>query len=88
MSFFKHKFPFYKQLDSMDCGPSCLRMISKHYGKHYSLQFLREKSYIDRAGVSLKGIAEAAETIGFRTLAVKVSLTPPPHCQYGRADSF
>ncbi|MCE5345659.1 MAG: hypothetical protein LLG13_05115 [Bacteroidales bacterium] len=26
-------FPFYKQLDSMDCGPSCLRMVAKFYGK-------------------------------------------------------
>jgi ATP-binding cassette, subfamily B, bacterial len=77
------KFPFFNQLDSMDCGPSCLRMVAKHYGKEYSLQFLREKCYIDRAGVSLKGISEAAELIGFRTMAVKVSLTPPqlPMCQ-------
>ena len=67
-------FPFYKQLDSMDCGPTCLRMVAKHFGKSYSLPFLREKCYIDRAGVSLKGISEAAELIGLRTLAVKVSL--------------
>lgn len=77
MAFFNKNFPFYKQLDSMDCGPTCLRMIARYYGKSYSLQHLREISYIDRAGVSLKGIAEAAEQIGFRTLAVKVSTTPP-----------
>ncbi|MBK7093797.1 MAG: peptidase domain-containing ABC transporter [Saprospiraceae bacterium] len=65
-------FPFYKQFDAMDCGPTALRMIAKHYGKSYSLQFLREKCYIDREGVSLKGISEAAENIGFRTLAVKI----------------
>ncbi len=68
-------FPHYRQLDSMDCGPTCLRMIAEYFGKSYSLQFLREKSYIDRAGVSLKGISEAAEAIGFRTLAVKVALS-------------
>ena len=67
-------FPFYKQLDSMDCGPTCLRMIAKHFGKNYSLSFLREKCYIDKAGVSLKGISEAAELLGFRTLAVKIPL--------------
>ena len=67
-------FPFYKQLDSMDCGPTCLRMVSKWYGKTYSLPFLREKCYIDRAGVSLKGISEAAELMGFRTLAVKIPI--------------
>ena len=68
----KLKFPFYRQLDSMDCGPTCLRMAAKHYGKSYTLPFLREKCYIDKAGVSLKGISEAAELIGFRTLAVKI----------------
>ena len=67
-------FPHYKQLDSMDCGPTCLRIIAKYYGKSYSLPFLREKCYIDREGVSLKGISEAAELIGFRTLAVKLPL--------------
>lgn len=59
----------------MDCGPTCLRMIAKHYGKSFSLPFLREKCYIDRAGASFKGIAEAAELIGFRTLAVKIHLS-------------
>ncbi len=66
------KFPFYKQLDAMDCGPTCLRMIAKHYGKSYSLQSLREKSFISREGVSLLGLDEAAETIGMRTLAVRI----------------
>ena len=58
----------------MDCGPTCLKMIAKHYGKNFSLPFLREKCYIDKAGVSLKGISEAAELIGFRTLAVKIPI--------------
>lgn len=71
------KFPHYKQLDSMDCGPTCLRMVAKYYGKHYSLPYLRDKCYIDKEGVSLKGICEAAETIGFRTLAVKVPYAAP-----------
>jgi len=66
-------FPFYQQLDGMDCGPSCLRMIAKHYGKAYSLQTLRERSYITREGVSLLGISDAAESIGFRTMGVKLS---------------
>ena len=77
-NFGHNKFPFYKKLDSMDCGPTCLRMIAKHYGKTYAVQFLREKCYINRSGVSLKGIAEAAELIGFRSLAVKIPVTPPP----------
>ena len=66
-------FPSYKQLDSFDCGPTCLRMIAKYYGRSYTLQTLREKSYITRVGVSLKGISEAAECIGFRTVGAKLT---------------
>ena len=65
-------FPFHRQLDAMDCGATCIRMIAEYYGKRYSLQYLREISYLDREGVSLQGIGEAAETIGFRTMAVKI----------------
>lgn len=67
-----NSFPFYKQLDMMDCGPSCLRMIAKYHGKSYSLTELRSKSFINREGVSMLGISDAAEAIGFRTLGVKI----------------
>ncbi len=66
------QFPFYRQLDQMDCGPTCLRMVAKHHGKAYSLDFLRKKANITREGVSMGGIAEAAEEIGFHTLAVSL----------------
>ncbi len=66
------RFPFFRQLDAMDCGPTCLRMVAQHYGKSYSLQSLREKCHIDREGVSLLGITEAAESIGMRTLVIKL----------------
>lgn len=65
-------FPNFRQLDAMDCGPTCLRMISKHHGRTYTLQSLRKKSYITREGVSMLGISEAAENIGFRTQGVRV----------------
>lgn len=70
----KKRFPHYTQLDAMDCGPTCLRMIAKYYGRSYSLQTLRERAFITREGVSMLGISEAAETIGFRTSGVKVTL--------------
>ena len=59
-----HNFPHYIQLDAMDCGPTCLRMIAKFYGKSYSLQTLRSRSFITREGVSMLGISDAAESIG------------------------
>jgi ATP-binding cassette subfamily B protein len=68
------KFPHYRQLDSMDCGPTCLRMIARYYGKSYSLQTLRERSFITREGVSMLGISDAAESIGFRTMGVRITL--------------
>ncbi len=66
-------FPHYTQLDAMDCGPTSLRIIAQYYGKHYSLENLRERCHISREGVSLLGISDAAEAIGFRTTGVKIS---------------
>src|ERR1700744_5415028 len=67
------KFPFYRQPDSVDCGPTCLQMISSYYGKRVSLQLVRERSQLGKEGVNLLGISEAAEKMGFRTQAVKLS---------------
>ena len=67
-------FPHFVQLDAMDCGPTCLRMIAKYYGRNYTLQYLRERSFITREGVSMLGISDAAEAIGFRTSGVKITL--------------
>ncbi len=67
-------FRHFQQLDQMDCGPTCLQMVAHHYGRYHSLKELRKKSFITREGVSLLGISDAAESIGFRTLGVKVPL--------------
>lgn len=68
-------FPHYSQLDTMDCGPACLRMIAKYYGRHYTLQTLRERSFITREGVSMLGISDAAESIGMRSIGMRLSLS-------------
>jgi len=57
----------------MDCGPTCLRMIAKHFGKNYTLAYLREKAQATRQGVSLLSISDAAEHIGFKTMGVSIS---------------
>ncbi len=70
-----HKnFLIYQQLDTMDCGPTCLRMIARHYGRSYTLQTLRERSFITRQGVSMLGISDAAESIGMHTQGVRITL--------------
>lgn len=66
-------FPFFYQHDSMDCGPACLRMIAKYYGRHYTIESLRQKCHISREGVSMLGISNAAEDIGFKTIGVHIS---------------
>jgi len=67
-------FPFYKQPDEMDCGPTCLRMIAKHYGRSVSLEKLRKLSETTREGSSLKTISDASEKLGFRSIGVKINL--------------
>ena len=58
----------------MDCGPACLAMIANKYGKKYTLKYLREKSFLTREGVSLLGISEAAQNLGFETITTKINL--------------
>lgn len=64
-------FPCERQLDMMDCGPACLKIIAKYYGKFYSLQYLRDKCGITKDGISFRDLSYAAENLGFRTLSLK-----------------
>ena len=72
-------FPHYLQLDEMDCGSTSLRMIAKYYGKEYSAEMLRQHCHITRNGVSMLGISEAAEYLGFRTLGVRITMEQLAH---------
>lgn len=69
----EQRFPHYLQYDAADCGPTCLRMVSKYYGREYSAEMLRKHCYISREGVSMLGISDAAEHLGFHTIGVKIS---------------
>lgn len=62
-----YQFPFYRQLESADCGSSCLRIVSKFYGKKHPANYLRDLCHTTQQGVSLLSISDAAEAIGFRT---------------------
>ncbi|MEP5338174.1 MAG: peptidase domain-containing ABC transporter [Algibacter sp.] len=66
------KFPFYRQPDIKDCGPTCLRIVAKHYGKLISLQEIRDLSETTRVGSNLLKLSDAAEAIGFKSLGVKL----------------
>ncbi|WP_460693277.1 peptidase domain-containing ABC transporter [Mucilaginibacter puniceus] len=68
-------FTHYKQQDLMDCGPTCLRMVTKYYGRNVSIQKLRLLCHINKGGVNLLAISEAAEKLGMRTTGVKLILS-------------
>lgn len=68
------RFPHYKQMDQMDCGATCLRIIFKYYGQTFSIHKIRKLCQTTKDGVNLLGISEAAEKLGFRTYGVRLSL--------------
>ena len=69
-----NKFPHIKQPDSMECGATCLRMIAKFHGKEYSAETMQKLCVVSREGVSLLGMVDAAEYIGFRTICGRMTL--------------
>lgn len=88
-----HRFVYYRQMDQMDCGPTCLRMVARHYGRELDAEWLREQCGLTREGVSFGGIAAAAESAGMKTLAVKVPFAnlaeaPTPFIAHWRQRHF
>ena len=67
-------FPNYKQNESKDCGPTCIKIVAKYYGKTINIQELRDYSETTRDGSNLLMLSDAAEKIGFRTIGVKRSM--------------
>ncbi|RYU77667.1 peptidase domain-containing ABC transporter [Hymenobacter persicinus] len=65
------QFKFYRQHDAMDCGPTCLKMVARHYGRTLDLEYLRSICYLNSEGVSILSVSEAAEQIGLKTLMLK-----------------
>jgi len=65
-------FPFVKQPDAMDCGPACLKMVAAYYKRILPLETIRRKCFITREGVSFLGLSEGADSLGFRTLGVRI----------------
>jgi ATP-binding cassette subfamily B protein len=66
-------FSIYKQLDAMDCGPTCLRMVAKHYGKAFNLRTLSKLCGFSRDGISLLGLSDGAEKIHFKPTGVRLN---------------
>ncbi|MEZ4687165.1 MAG: cysteine peptidase family C39 domain-containing protein [Bacteroidia bacterium] len=90
----RKKFPHYRQLDEKDCGPTCLQIIFKYYGKNTRLQTLLRLSETTREGSSLLGLSEAAEKLGMHTVGARISLNqlateaPLPCIIYWKQEHF
>ncbi|MDT0677793.1 peptidase domain-containing ABC transporter [Autumnicola musiva] len=67
-------FPVYRQLDQMDCGPSCLKMLTEFFGKKYDLEYLRQISFLQRDGASLGALAHALQLLGIESVGIKANL--------------
>lgn len=94
MFFKRKKFPFYRQHDQFDCGPTCLKMIAKYNGKDFDVERLRNACSISMEGISVRGIVEGAETIGLHALPAHVDFdtlkneAPLPCITYWRGIHF
>jgi ATP-binding cassette subfamily B protein len=71
----RKSFPFFRQADAMDCGPTCLQMIAAWHGKTYPLQYLRHQCKISRQGVTFADLIAAGEQLGFNTLSAELPFT-------------
>ncbi|MCB9081681.1 MAG: peptidase domain-containing ABC transporter [Lewinellaceae bacterium] len=67
------RFPFYEQLDASDCGPTCLRMVCRYFGRDISINYIRKITFLQRQGTSLLGLSQAAESLGMKTMGVKIT---------------
>ena len=71
---FEKRIPCFIQHDEMDCGPTCLKIVAKYYGKTMGLEYLRGISNLSNMGVSMDNLSNAAEALGFRTIGVHVGI--------------
>lgn len=66
------KIPFHRQIDSNDCGLACLRMVAGFYGRKVTAKYLKSISDITKAGISMQGLCDCAEDIGFSCAPLRI----------------
>ena len=67
----------------MQCGVACLEMVCRNYGRQFPISMLSQICHVTSEGVSMLGISEAANEIGFHSVCVRttvdnLSLAPLP----------
>ncbi|MDE6028285.1 MAG: peptidase domain-containing ABC transporter [Muribaculaceae bacterium] len=71
------RFKCYRQLESSDCGLTCIRMISRHYGLDIPLRRLKDMTDMTRLGISVRDIMTTLDLLRMEACAVKIS---PEYC--------
>ena len=66
------RVPLYRQLESSDCGPACIRMVSAYYGKAYRMKTLKALSEV----LPCVSVADSFETsMGLLSVELTLPLT-------------
>ncbi|HPT32531.1 MAG TPA: peptidase domain-containing ABC transporter, partial [Prolixibacteraceae bacterium] len=68
------RFPLFLQPDAMDCGPACLKMVARYFGRNIALQTLRNLSYAGREGTSFLTLIDAATAIGLKATGARLTV--------------
>ena len=66
------KFRLYRQLEAMDCGPTCIQMVAFHFGKRISLSRIKEHTIVTRMGVTIKDIVSMCKAIGLKAIPIRI----------------
>ncbi|BAZ01959.1 ABC transporter ATP-binding protein [Tolypothrix tenuis PCC 7101] len=66
------KYPHVRQHSQEDCGAACLAMISRFYGRIFTINRIRETVGTMQTGTTLLGLKRGCEALGFHTRGVKV----------------
>ena len=67
------KYHFYKQHDRSDCGATCLRMVCRYYGKHFSAATMQRLTACGHEGTSFFELKQAAESLGMEAYATRLT---------------
>lgn len=70
----RRRFPLFRQLDSIDCGPACLKMICTFYHKDVTMTDIKDQFKFYNNGVNMLDLSIVAESLGFRTLSLRLTL--------------
>lgn len=60
-----------RQQSQMDCGAACMSMICRYYGKRISINDMRDRVRVGKAGASMGNISAAATELGFEPTLMK-----------------